>query len=189
MNLPRVNCDKMFVCFGLWHCTTVPIAIIVWYAWQFLGRSPLLKSTSLSLRTSKIHCIIIKFCIFSMVNWSRHQLIKCYMQHSINTMEMRTYFKKQTFNDSRFSIEFIKIRDLKKPVFLENSMKSTLNRHITAKSGLAPQSKLHAFIFHYLFPLLKKIQELETAFFIFSIVYRVLLRTLTNISDKDFPQK
>ena len=54
------------------------------------------------------------------------------MQHSINTMEMRTYFKKQTFNDSRFSIEFVKIRDLKKTVFLENSMKSKLNPHITA---------------------------------------------------------
>ena len=39
------------------------------------------------------------------------------MQHSINTMEMRTYFKKQTFNDSRFSIEFVKIRDLKKQYF------------------------------------------------------------------------
>ena len=39
------------------------------------------------------------------------------MQHSINTMEMTTYFKKQTFNDSRFSIEFVKIRDLKKQYF------------------------------------------------------------------------
>ena len=45
---------------------------------------------------------------------SRNQSIKRNMLHSTKTMETRTYFEKQTFNDSQFSVKFVKAADVKK---------------------------------------------------------------------------
>ena len=41
-------------------------------------------------------------------------------------MKMSTYFKKQTFNDSQFPIDFVKTADVKIQNILEKNMKSKL---------------------------------------------------------------